>query len=52
MPLPELNKQHERALKLVYNDNSSSFRERLERDNSVPIHERSIHVLLIEIFKV
>ena len=43
---------HERALRLVYNDKSSSFRELLERDNSVTIHERNIQVLLTEIFKV
>ena len=42
----QINKLHERALRLVYNDKSSSFRERLERDNSVTIHERSIQVLL------
>ena len=42
---------HERALRLVYNDKSSSFRELLERDNSVTIHERIVLVLLTEIFK-
>ena len=40
------------ALRLVYNDKSFSFRELLERDNSVTIHERNIQVLLTEIFKV
>ena len=29
-------------VRLVYNDKSSSFRELLERDNSVTIHERNI----------
>ena len=48
----QINKLHERALRLVYNDKSSSFRELLERDNSVTIHERNIPVLLTEIFKV
>ena len=43
---------HERALRLVYNDESSSFRELLERDKSVTILEGNIQVLLIEIFKV
>ena len=43
---------HERALRLVYNDKSSSFRELLERDNSVTIHERIVHVLLTEILKI
>ena len=48
----QINKLHERALRFVYNDKSSSFRELLERDNSVTIHERNIPVLLTEIFKV
>ena len=48
----QINKLHERALRLVYNDKSSSFWELLERDKSVTIHERNIQVLLTEIFKV
>ena len=48
----QINKLHERALRLVYNNKSFSFRELLERDNSVTIHERNIQVLLTEIFKV
>ena len=48
----QINKLHERALRLVYNDKSSSFRELLERDKSVTIYERNMQVLLTEIFKV
>ena len=48
----QINKLHERALRLVYNDKSSSFRELLERDNSVTIYERNMQALLTEIFKV
>ena len=43
---------HERALRLAYNGKSPSFRELLERDKSVAIHERNVQVLLTEIFKV
>ena len=43
---------YECALRLVYNDKSSSFRELLERHTSVTIHERIIQVLSIVIFKV
>ena len=43
---------YECALRLVYNDKGSSFRELLERDNSVTIHERIVQVLLTKIFKV
>ena len=46
----QINKSHERVLRLVYNDKSSSFRELLEKDHSVTIHERNIQVLLTEIF--
>ena len=48
----QINKLHERALRLVYNDKGSSFRKPIERDKSVTIHERNIQVLLTEIFKV
>ena len=43
---------YECALRLVYNDKSSSFCELLERHKSVTIHERIIQVLSIVIFKV
>ena len=39
-------------MRLVYNGKSAPFRELLERDKSVTIHERNIQVLLTEIFKV
>ena len=45
-------KLHERALRHMFNDKSSSFRELLERDNSVTIPERNIQVLLTEIFNI
>ena len=48
----QINKLYECALRLVYNDKSSSFRELLERDKSVTIHEKIIQVLLTVIFKV
>ena len=48
----QISKLHKCALRLVYNGKSASFREHLERYNSVTIHERNIQVLLTEIFKV
>ena len=48
----QISKLYECALRLVYNDKSSPFRELLERDKSVTIHERIIQVLLTVIFKV
>ena len=53
---PELNRKinqiHERALRIVYRDNSSSFTELLKKDNSVCIHYRNIQSLAIELYKV
>ena len=47
-----INRIHERALRLVYQDNTLSFNELLELDNSVKIHHRNLQVLVTEIFKV
>ena len=48
----QINKLYGCALRLVYNNKNSSFRELLERDKSVTIHERIIQLLLTVIFKV
>ena len=47
-----INKIHERALKIVYNDHQCTFEELLERDNSFAIHERNLQKLAIEMFKM
>ena len=47
-----INKIHERALRLVYKDDVSSFSDLLKKDNSFTIHERNIQSLAIELFKV
>ena len=47
-----INKIHERALRLVYKDDISSFEELLTRDNSFTIHERNIQTLAIELYKI
>ena len=47
----KINKLHERALRLVYSDDKSSFQELLDIDNSVTIHNRNLRVLALEIFK-
>ena len=41
-----------RCLRLIYNGNSSSYYEILQKDGSVPIHHKSIKELAIEIFKI
>ena len=47
-----INRIHERALRLVYQDNSLSFAELFEKDNSVTIHQTNLQALATEIFKL
>ena len=47
-----INKIHEKSLRLVYNDNVSSFNKLLDTDKSLTIHDRNLQELAIEIFKV
>ena len=42
----------ERALRITYNDKSSSYSELLTKDRSVTIHHKNIRALAIEIYKV
>ena len=47
----KINRLHERALRLVYDDYSLSFETLLERDSSFTIHHQNIQSMLIEIYK-
>jgi len=47
----QINKIHERALRLVYSDKISSFDELLKISNSVRVHHRNIQLLAVEIYK-
>ena len=47
-----INCIHERALRVVYKDHSSSFDELLEKGNSYKIHEKNPQKLVIEIYKM
>ena len=46
----KINKIHERALRIVYNDNSSSFDILLEKSKTIKIHHRNLQQLVIEIY--
>ena len=48
----KINKLHERALRLAYNNDSSSFQELLDLDNSMSIHHRNLQKLATEMYKV
>ena len=46
-----INHLHERCLRLVYSDNTSSFEELLSRSNSVTFHHKSLQLLAVELYK-
>ena len=48
----KINILHERCLGIIYNDKTSTFKELLEKDNSVSIHYRNIQALAVEMYKV
>ena len=48
----KINLLHERALRMIYNDQISSFQELLDKDNSFTVHHFNIQSLAIEMFKV
>ena len=48
----KINRIHERALRIAYNDYKSNFKKLLERDHSFTIHERNIQYLAIGANKV
>ena len=47
-----INHLHERALRIVYKDNESTFEDLLKKDNSVSVHHKNIRLLGIELYKV
>ena len=48
----KINLIHESALRIVYNDCSSTFEDLLNKHKSVTIYQRNLQQLAIEIFKV
>ena len=46
-----INHLHERALRIVYNDHSSTSEDLLAKDNSISIHHKNILLLAIELYK-
>ena len=43
---------HETALRITYQDYSSSFAELIRKDSSLAIHQRNLKLLVTEMFKV
>ena len=48
----KINRIQERALRIVYRDYKSSFKELLQKDKSITIHQKNLQYLAIEIYKV
>ena len=47
----KINRLHERALRIVYKDDYSTFEELLIKDDAVTIHHRNLQYLAIELYK-
>ena len=47
-----INRLHERALRIAYDDYLSDFEELLVKDNTVTIHKRNLRKLAIEMYKI
>ena len=48
----KINKLHERALRLVYNNDDLSFDELLELNGSITVHQQNLQKLATEMYKV
>ena len=48
----KINCIHERDLRIIHQDNTSTFQELLNKDNSFSIHHRNLQVLATEMFKI
>ena len=47
----KINCLHERALRMIYEDSTSSFDTLLEKDMSFSVHDRKIQQLALEMYK-
>ena len=48
----KINRLHERYMRLIYGDKTSSFEELLEQEKSASIHTRNLQILTTEKLKV
>ena len=48
----KINSIHEKALRIIYQDNTSTFQKLLNKYNTVSVHRRNLHVLATEMFKI
>ena len=48
----KINRLHERCLRIIYENKTSTIEELLETDSSVSIHTRNLSFLVVDMFKV
>ena len=48
----KINKIHERALRIVYNDHFLSIEELVSKDKSATVHQRNLETLATEMYKI
>ena len=48
----KINRLHERALRIVYQNENLTFQELLDKDNSVTTHHKNLQKLAIEMYKI
>ena len=48
----KINDVHEKALRIVYSDYKSTFREPLDKDASFSVSHRNIQTLAMEIYNI
>ena len=48
----KIKRTHEKCLRIVYNDNTPSYEELLEIDNSISGHHRNMQILATELYKI
>ena len=47
----KINKVQERALRILYDNDTLTFLELLEMDGAFTVHQRNVQILLLEMFK-
>ena len=47
-----INKVDERSLRLITNDENSSFETLLQNINDITVHQRNLQILMTEVYKI
>ena len=47
-----INKVHKRSLRLITNDENSSFETLLQNINDITVHQRNLQILMTEVYKI